>query len=177
MARFKCFTNLLTYIHYCGPERKEITQSMRRDWLTDRWRGIAACRAGTTASWWTATTTHQRPSDSPSRRRRRSVFCSQQSSTHSHTHTHTPAKYDKVGTGRGFDMRAMTAWHVIARNHAVLSATHTWNGPCQGQMRILSVQDWLRGFSGLFTDTSEHIHFYFLVLLFPLFCCWFRAVE
>jgi len=97
--------------------------------------------------------------------------------SHTHTHTHTPAKYDKVGTGRGFDMRAMTAWHVIARNHAVLSATHTWNGPCQGQMRILSVQDWLRGFSGLFTDTSEHIHFYFLVLLFPLFCCWFRAVE
>jgi len=97
MARFKCFTYLLTYIHYCGPERKEITQSARRDWLTDRWRGIAACRAGTTASWWTATTTHQRPSDSPSRRRRRrSAFCSQQSSTHSHTHTHTHTHTGKV---------------------------------------------------------------------------------
>jgi len=28
------------------------------------------------------------------------------------------------------------------------------------------LQDWLHGFSGLFTDTSEHIRFYFLVLLF-----------
>jgi len=25
------------------------------------------------------------------------------------------------------------------------------------------------GFPGLFSDTSEHIHFYFLVVLFPLF--------
>ena len=26
--------------------------------------------------------------------------------------------------------------------------------------------DWIHGFPGLFTDTSEHIRFYFLVLLF-----------
>ena len=29
----------------------------------------------------------------------------------------------------------------------------------------------------LFTDTSELIRFYFFVLLFPLFSCWFRAVD
>jgi len=34
------------------------------------------------------------------------------------------------------------------------------------------------GFPGLFTDTSEHIRFYFLVLLFfPLLSFWFRAVN
>jgi len=31
------------------------------------------------------------------------------------------------------------------------------------------LQDWLRGFPGLFTDTSEHICFYFLVFLFYTF--------
>jgi len=31
------------------------------------------------------------------------------------------------------------------------------------------LQDWLHGFRGLFTDTSEHIRFYFLVFLFSTF--------
>ena len=35
--------------------------------------------------------------------------------------------------------------------------------------------DWFPGFPGLFTDTSEHIPFYFSVFLFPLFCFWFRV--
>jgi len=38
--------------------------------------------------------------------------------------------------------------------------------------------DWLHGFPGLFTDISEHIcvlRFSFSV--FPLFSCWFRAVD
>ena len=36
---------------------------------------------------------------------------------------------------------------------------------------------WLHGFLGLLTDTSQIIHLYLLVLLFPLFSCWFRAVD
>jgi len=40
---------------------------------------------------------------------------------------------------------------------------------------LLFLQDWLHRFSGLFTDTPEHIRFSFLV--FPIFSCWFRAVD
>jgi len=40
------------------------------------------------------------------------------------------------------------------------------------------LQNWLHGFPGLFTDTSELIRFYFLVFFFPpLFSWWFRAVH
>jgi len=40
------------------------------------------------------------------------------------------------------------------------------------------LQDWLHGLSALFTDTSEHIRFYFVVLLFSLlFSFWFHAVD
>ena len=36
------------------------------------------------------------------------------------------------------------------------------------------LQDWLHGFPGLFTDTSEHVHFVLFTLsIFPLFGCWF----
>jgi len=43
---------------------------------------------------------------------------------------------------------------------------------------LLLPQDWLHRFSGLFTDTSEHICFYFLVFLFfALFTFWFCAVD
>jgi len=39
------------------------------------------------------------------------------------------------------------------------------------------LQHWLHGFPGLFTDTSDNIRLYFLVFCFPLFSCWFRAVD
>jgi len=35
--------------------------------------------------------------------------------------------------------------------------------------KIYTATDWLHGFPGLFTDTSEHICFYFLVFLFSTF--------
>jgi len=172
--------HLLTYLHTLLRAREEGDNSERATWLADwpmaRYCCVSSRYDGQLMDCDDDPSTSVRLSEPPPPPPL-GFLQSTVVHTQSHTHTHTPAKYDKVGTGRGFDMRAMTAWHVIARNHAVLSATHTWNGPCQGQMRILSVQDWLRGFSGLFTDTSEHIHFYFLVLLFPLFCCWFRAVE
>jgi len=37
--------------------------------------------------------------------------------------------------------------------------------------------DWLHGFPRLFTVTSEHIRFYFLVFLYALFSCRLRAVD
>jgi len=38
--------------------------------------------------------------------------------------------------------------------------------------------DWLHGFHGLFTDTSEHIRFFcFPVFLFSTFLVWFSAVD
>ena len=38
--------------------------------------------------------------------------------------------------------------------------------------------EWLHGFPGLFTDTSEHIHFYFLLLFFfHFFSFWFHMVN
>ena len=36
------------------------------------------------------------------------------------------------------------------------------------------LQDWLHRFPGLFTDTSVHIRFYFLVLIFSF---WFGAED
>ena len=39
------------------------------------------------------------------------------------------------------------------------------------------LQDWLHGFPGLFTDTSEHIRFLLSFSVFPLFSCWFREVD
>ena len=41
------------------------------------------------------------------------------------------------------------------------------------------LQDWLHGFPGLFTDTSEHSRFFLLFsfFCFPLFSFWFRVVD
>ena len=40
------------------------------------------------------------------------------------------------------------------------------------------LRDWLHGFPKLLTDTSEHIRFLlFSSSFFPLFSCWFRAVD
>ena len=41
--------------------------------------------------------------------------------------------------------------------------------PSHRSLPFVFFLDWLHGFPGLFTDTSEHIRFYFLIFLFYIF--------
>ena len=61
--------------------------------------------------------------------------------------------------------------------HSFIPASFSANSSHRSLPFLL--QDRLHGFPGLFTDTSEHIRFYFVVFssVFPLFSCWFRTVD
>ena len=57
--------------------------------------------------------------------------------------------------------------------HSRLKKTFFFSANPSHRSLPFSLRDWLHGFPGLFTDTSEHIRFFYsLVFLFSTFSCW-----
>ena len=75
--------------------------------------------------------------------------------------------------------RQKHCYHLYLYKYSIIpSLFHSFSANPSHRSLPFLLQEWLEGFAGLFTDTSEHIRFLLLSFsVFPLFSCWFHAID